>query len=107
VPNGFQGDVTNAIEQQVERFAPGFRDCVAARLVMGPKEFERLNENLVGGDIGGGAALLSQLLLRPTASMYRTPLNGVYLCSASTPPGPGVHGMCGYFAAEEALKSSF
>ncbi len=105
VPNGFSGNVTEAIEKQVERFAPGFRDCVAARSIMGPAEFERHNANLVGGDIGGGAANLGQLFLRPTASLYRTPLDGVYLCSASTPPGPGVHGMCGYFAAEAALKA--
>jgi phytoene dehydrogenase-like protein len=106
VPNGFQGDVTDAIERQVERFAPGFLNCIAARRVTKPLEFEQQNQNLVGGDIGGGAGLLSQLLLRPTASMYRTPLQGIYLCSASTPPGPGVHGMCGYFAAEAALKNS-
>jgi phytoene dehydrogenase-like protein len=106
VPNGFHGDVTEAIEKQVERYAPGFKDCIAARSIMRPMEFERYNQNLVGGDIGGGAGILSQLLLRPTASMYRTPLSGVYLCSASTPPGPGVHGMCGYFGAEAALKNS-
>jgi phytoene dehydrogenase-like protein len=105
VPNGFEGDVTEIIESQVERFAPGFRDCIAARRVMKPLEFEQQNENLVGGDVGGGAGLLSQLLLRPTASMYRTPLKGIYLCSSSTPPGPGVHGMCGYYAAEAALSS--
>ncbi len=97
--------MTEAIEKQVERFAPGFRDCVAARFIMGPAEFEQHNANLVGGDIGGGAANLGQLFLRPTASLYRTPLDGIYLCSASTPPGPGVHGMCGYFAAEAALKA--
>ena len=106
VPNGFKGDITQAIEDQVEGFAPGFRDCIAARSVMTPADLERHNANLVGGDIGGGAALLSQLFLRPTASMYRTPLPGVYLCSSSTPPAPGVHGMCGYFAAEAALKFS-
>ena len=104
VPNGFRGDVTEAIEKQVERYAPGFRDCIAARSIMGPAEFERHNPNLIGGDIGGGAAFLSQLFLRPTASLYRTPAAGVYLCSASTPPGAGVHGMCGYFAAEAALR---
>jgi phytoene dehydrogenase-like protein len=104
VPNGFKGDITQSIEDQVERFAPGFRDCIAARSVMTPADFEQHNANLIGGDIGGGAALLSQLFLRPTASMYRTPLKGVYLCSSSTPPGPGVHGMCGYFAAEAAFK---
>jgi phytoene dehydrogenase-like protein len=104
VPNGFRGNVTEAIEKQVERFAPGFRDCIAARSAMGPAEMERHNPNLIGGDIGGGAAYLSQLFLRPTASLYRTPLDGVFLCSSSTPPAPGVHGMCGYFAAEAALK---
>ena len=106
VPNGFRGNVTEALENQVERYAPGFRDCVAARSVIGPAEFEQHNANLVGGDIGGGAAFLSQLFLRPTASLYRTPLPGIYLCSASTPPAPGVHGMCGYFAAEAALRHS-
>ncbi len=106
VPNGFQGNIAQTIEDQVERFAPGFRGCIAARSIMTPTEFEQHNANLIGGDIGGGAALLSQLFLRPTASMYRTPLRDVYLCSSSTPPGPGVHGMCGYFAAEAALKFS-
>ena len=96
--------MVEAIEQQVERYAPGFRDCIAARSIMGPTEFERHNPNLIGGDIGGGAAFLGQLFLRPTARLYRTPAAGVYLCSASTPPGAGVHGMCGYFAAEAALK---
>lgn len=105
VPNGYTGDVTRAIEDQVERFAPGFRDCILARSVMSPIDLEKHNANLVGGDIGGGAALLSQLFLRPTASMYRTPIEGVYLCSSSTPPGAGVHGMCGFFAAEMALET--
>ncbi|HZU29862.1 MAG TPA: NAD(P)/FAD-dependent oxidoreductase [Candidatus Angelobacter sp.] len=104
VPNGYSGNMTEAIENQVERFAPGFRDCIAARSVMGPVEFEQHNANLIGGDIGGGVADLGQLFLRPTASLYKTPLKGVYLCSASTPPAPGVHGMCGYFAAQAALK---
>jgi phytoene dehydrogenase-like protein len=104
VPNGFIGNVTQAIENQVERFAPGFKDCIAARSVMGPAEMEQHNPNLIGGDIGGGAAYLSQMFLRPTASLYRTPLDGVFLCSSSTPPAQGVHGMCGYFAAEAALK---
>jgi phytoene dehydrogenase-like protein len=105
VPNGYTGDMTKAIEDQIERFAPGFRDCVIARSVMSPADLEKHNPNLVGGDIGGGAALLSQLFLRPTASMYRTPLPGMYLCSSSTPPGAGVHGMCGFFAAEATLKA--
>jgi phytoene dehydrogenase-like protein len=104
VPHGYAGNMTEMIEKQVERFAPGFRDCIAARSIMGPAELERHNPNLIGGDISGGAAMLSQLFLRPTASLYRTPLDGVYLCSSSTPPAPGVHGMCGYFAAEAALK---
>jgi phytoene dehydrogenase-like protein len=104
VPNGYAGNLADTIERQVERFAPGFRDCIAARSIMGPAELERHNPNLIGGDISGGAAYLSQLFLRPTASLYRTPLEGVFLCSSSTPPAPGVHGMCGYFAAEAALK---
>lgn len=106
VPNGSREDITDRIESQVERFAPGFRDCISARSILGPLDFEQHNPNLVGGDIAGGAPILSQLFLRPTASMYRTPLKNVYLCSSSTPPGPGVHGMCGYFAAEAALSSS-
>jgi phytoene dehydrogenase-like protein len=104
VPSGYTGDMTAAIENQVERFAPGFRDCILARSVMGPIALERHNPNLVGGDVAGGAMCLGQLFLRPTASLYRTPLPKTYLCSSSTPPGPGVHGMCGYFAAEAALK---
>jgi phytoene dehydrogenase-like protein len=104
VPNGFTGDMTHAIENQVERFAPGFRDRILARSVMGPVALERHNPNLVGGDISGGAMNFGQLFLRPTSSLYQTPLPGVYLCSASTPPGAGVHGMCGFWAAESALK---
>jgi phytoene dehydrogenase-like protein len=104
VPNGFTGSMAEAIEGQVERFAPGFRDCITARSIIGPKELEQHNSNLIGGDIGGGAPVPGQLFLRPTASLYVTPIKGVYLCSASTPPGPGVHGMCGYFAAEAALR---
>lgn len=104
VPNGYSGDMTAAIEKQVERFAPGFSDCIVARSVMGPAELERHNPNLVGGDIAGGAASLGQLFLRPTASTYTTPLPGIYLCSSSTPPGPGVHGMCGYWAAERVIR---
>jgi phytoene dehydrogenase-like protein len=104
VPNGFRGDMAEEMESQVERFAPGFRDCIAARSIKGPADLEQMNPNFVGGDIAGGAVFLSQLFLRPTASLYRVPLNGVYLCSSSTPPGPGVHGMCGYFAAEAALR---
>jgi len=105
VPNGYTGDMTATIERQVERFAPGFRDCILARSVMGPRELEAHDPNVVGGDIGGGAPVFSQLFLRPTASTYRTPISGVYLCSSSTPPGPGVHGMCGYWAAEAVMRS--
>jgi phytoene dehydrogenase-like protein len=106
VPNGYAGDMTAAIERQVERFAPGFHECILARSVMGPAELERHNPNLIGGDIAGGALTLSQLFLRPTASTYTTPLAGVYLCSSSTPPGPAVHGMCGYWAAERVIRDT-
>jgi len=103
VPNGFSGDLTQAIESQVERFAPGFRDCILARRTTSPAAFESWNANLVGGDLSGGAMTLKQLLFRPTSSQYRTPRKGLYLCSASTPPGGGVHGMCGHHAAQAAL----
>jgi phytoene dehydrogenase-like protein len=105
VPNGSTVDMTSRVEAQIERFAPGFRDCIAARHVMNTAEMERGNPNLVGGDIGGGAADLRQLIARPTLSLhpYATPIDGVYLCSSSTPPGIGVHGMCGYHAAQAAL----
>ncbi len=104
VPNGFDGDMQDAIESQIERFAPGFRDCILARKVSTPAQFEAWNANLIGGDVSGGAMTLSQLLFRPTIWQYRTPVKGLYLCSASTPPGGGVHGMCGYYAAKTALK---
>jgi phytoene dehydrogenase-like protein len=105
VPNGSAVDMTDAIENQVERFAPGFRELVLGRSAHGPAAMERHNENLVGGDIAGGYAGLSQFLRRPVLSSrpWRTPLPGVYLCSASTPPGAGVHGMGGYHAARIAL----
>src|SRR5205807_1082364 len=95
-----------ACESQIERFAPGFRDRVIARHVMSPATLERHNENLVGGDIGGGSNELSHLFTRPVARVvpYSTPVSGLYLCSSSTPPGGGVHGMCGYFAAKAALQ---
>ena len=106
VPNGSAEDMTERIEAQVERFAPGFRELVLARHSMGPTELEAHNRNLVGGDLNGGAMDLGQLLFRPArkAVPYRTPLRGVYLCSASTPPGGGVHGMCGCSAARVALR---
>jgi phytoene dehydrogenase-like protein len=104
VPNGSQFEMAERIEQQIERFAPGFRERVLARSVMTPSMFERHNANLVGGDISGGANDLWQLLLRPTLRHYSTPIRGLYLCSSSTPPGGGVHGMCGYHAARMALR---
>jgi len=103
VPNGFTGSAQELIEDQVERFAPGFRDCVLARKVWSTAAFERWNPNLVGGDLSGGAMSISQLIFRPTVSQYRTPKKGLYLCSASTPPGGAVHGMCGHLAAKAAL----
>ena len=107
VPNGSPVDMTERIESQVERFAPGFRDRILARSARGPADLERSNPNCVGGDINGGLADLRQLLTRPVVrlSPYSTPLPGVFLCSASTPPGGGVHGMCGYHAARAALRS--
>jgi len=106
VPNGSSVDMTDRVERQVERFAPGFRERILARSALGPADLERLNPNYVGGDINGGAADLRQLLTRPVArrSPYTTPLPGVFLCSSSTPPGGGVHGMCGYHAAAAALR---
>lgn len=104
VPNGSTGDYSDAIERQVERFAPGFRSRILARAVFSPAALESHNANLVGGDVAGGAMDLRQFFLRPTRQLYRTPLRGVYLCSASTPPGGGVHGMCGYNAAARALE---
>ena len=106
VPNGSREDLTARIEAQVERFAPGFGETILGRHTMNPAEMEARNANLVGGDINGGSADVRQLFLRPTAGMYRTPAEGVYLCSASTPPGGGVHGMCGYHAARLALRRS-
>jgi phytoene dehydrogenase-like protein len=104
VPNGSPLDYTEAIERQVERFAPGFRDVVLARHVLDPAALEAQNANLVGGDIGGGAATLRQLFFRPTRRLYGTPDPAVFICSSSTPPGGGVHGMCGFHAAQAALK---
>ena len=106
VPNGSSVDMREQIEAQIERFAPGFHDCIIERSLMTPADLERSNANLVGGDIAGGAADVAQLYARPVLSLhpYRTPLDGVFLCSSSTPPGVGVHGMCGFHAAEEALR---
>jgi phytoene dehydrogenase-like protein len=102
VPNGSTVDMTDAMEEQVERFAPGFRERILARHVMPPAALERINPNLVGGDFNGGALDGLQMFVRPTRRLYRTPLAGVYFCSSSTPPGGGVHGMCGYNAAKLA-----
>ena len=106
VPSGSRRDMTNAIESQVERYAPGFRDLIAARSAMDSAEVERRNPNYVGGDIIGGVQDLRQLYTRPVARPvpYSTPVPGLFICSSSTPPGGGVHGMCGYWAARAALR---
>jgi phytoene dehydrogenase-like protein len=105
VPSGSTVDMSGRIEAQIERFAPGFRDLILARSVRTAADMERYNPNDVGGDVSGGAATLRQTFFRPTArwNPYRTSLRGVYLCSSSTPPGGGVHGMCGDWAARAAL----
>lgn len=107
VPNGSREDMTGRIEAQIERFAPGFRDLILARSVRGPLEIERHNPNYAGGDINGGVQDLRQLYTRPAVrwNPYTTPVDGLYLCSSATPPGGGVHGMCGYWAARSALKT--
>jgi phytoene dehydrogenase-like protein len=104
VPNGSTVDMTARMEAQIERFAPGFRDCILARHVSPPATLEAMDANLVGGDISGGAYTVRQFAFRPTASGYSTGTPKLYLCSASTPPGGGVHGMCGYHAARQALR---
>lgn len=105
VPHGSNVDMTDRIEAQIERFAPGFRDCILARHSRSAPQMEAYNPNYVGGDIAGGVQDLRQLFTRPTFSLtpYATPIKGLYLCSSSTPPGGGVHGMCGYFAARTVL----
>ena len=107
LPNGSREDMTERIEAQIERFAPGFRELILARSVHGPLEIERYNPNYVGGDINGGVQDLRQLYTRPAIRLnpYSTPVEGLYLCSSATPPGGGVHGMCGYWAARSALKA--
>jgi phytoene dehydrogenase-like protein len=104
VPHASVTDMVSRIEQQIERFAPGFRQRVIGRAITRPADLEHRNANFVGGDIGAGAVTLGQLFTRPTWRTYSTPLRGLYICSASTPPGVGVHGMCGYFAAQRALR---
>ncbi len=109
VPNGSEVDMSAHIEGQVERFAPGFRSLVLARHVMDTHVMEAYNANYVGGDIAGGRQQPFGMLLRPLGRWrpYTTPALGVYVCSASTPPGPGVHGMCGYYAARRAIRDGF
>lgn len=109
VPNGSANDMTEVITRQVERFAPGFRDTIRATHTFSTTEMERYNANYIGGDINGGVVNIAQLFNRPALrfSPYRTSAKGVYICSASTPPGGGVHGMCGYHAAKRALTDIF
>jgi phytoene dehydrogenase-like protein len=109
VPNGSQMDMTERIEKQVERFAPGFRERILARHAMNTAQLEEYNPNYIGGDINGGIIDAGQLFTRPALrfSPYRTSAKGMYICSSSTPPGGGVHGMCGYYAARKALKEVF
>jgi phytoene dehydrogenase-like protein len=104
VPNGSTVDMQDLLENQIERFAPGFRDCVLARHISSPATMEKMDANLIGGDISGGAMDLRQFLFRPTRRHYATSARGLYLCSSSTPPGGGVHGMCGYHAATLAAS---
>jgi len=109
VPNGSTVDMTTIIEKQVERFAPGFRDLILAKHVMNTVQIEEYNPNYIGGDINGGVIDLGQLFTRPALrwSPYKTSAKGIYICSSSTPPGGGGHGMCGYYAAKRALKDVF
>jgi phytoene dehydrogenase-like protein len=109
VPNGWRGDLTAAVERQLERFAPGFRDTVLARTVSGPAEVAARNPNNLGGDIAVGRCDRLRLVFRPTLTPvpYATPNPAIFLCSSATPPGPGVHGMCGYHAADSALRRAF
>ncbi len=109
VPNGSVRDMTAAIEQQVERFAPGFRDLILAKHTMNTQQIEAYNPNYIGGDINGGVMDIKQLFTRPALrfSPYRTSSKGLYICSSSTPPGGGVHGMCGFHAAKRALNDLF
>ncbi|HEY2384820.1 MAG TPA: NAD(P)/FAD-dependent oxidoreductase [Terriglobia bacterium] len=106
VPNGSTADMTGRIEAQIERFAPGFRDCIIGRHTISATDYEAYNPNLIGGDISGGLMNIRQVLARPTLRRfpYRTPVPGLFICSSSTPPGGAVHGMCGYHAARAALS---
>ncbi len=106
VPNGSTEDMTDRIEAQIERFAPGFRNRILARATRNAVQMEQYNPNYVGGDINGGVQDLGQLFTRPVPRLdpYATPTSGIFLCSSATPPGGGVHGMCGYFAAQSVLR---
>jgi phytoene dehydrogenase-like protein len=104
VPHGSKVNMLEKLEEQIDRFAPGFRECILARRVFFPADLESMDANLVGGDIAGGAMDIGQLLFRPTWRHYATSARDIYICSASTPPGGGVHGMCGYHAAKMALS---
>jgi phytoene dehydrogenase-like protein len=104
VPNGSAFDMLEALEAQIERFAPGFRTCILARRVFSPAALEKMDANLIGGDISGGSMDIHQFLFRPTWRHYATSAEDIYLCSSSTPPGGGVHGMCGYHAARLAAE---
>jgi phytoene dehydrogenase-like protein len=109
VPNGSTVDMTEQIEKQVERFAPGFLNLVLARHTMNTSQMEGYNPNYIGGDINGGMIDIKQLFTRPALrlSPYKTSAKGIYICSSSTPPGGGVHGMCGFHAAKKALQDVF
>jgi len=104
LPNGSQVNMLERLENQIERFAPGFRECILARHVFSPADLESMDANLVGGDIAGGLMDIRHFIFRPTAGHYATSAHHIYICSASTPPGGGVHGMCGYHAAKMALS---
>ena len=104
VPNGSEFDMRETLEAQIERFAPGFRECILARRVFNPAGLQKMDANLIGGDISGGSMDFRQFLFRPTWRQYATSAKDIYLCSSSTPPGGGVHGMCGYHAARLAVK---
>ncbi|MOA21911.1 hypothetical protein D3C78_1424290 [compost metagenome] len=109
VPNGSTRDVSVAVENQIERFAPGFRERITAKSTMNTAQLEAYNPNYIGGDINGGIIDIRQLFTRPTVQLkpYRTSDQQIYICSSSTPPGGGVHGMCGYHAAKTMLKDRF
>lgn len=109
VPNGSEKDMTEVIENQIERFAPGFKETIISKSTMNTKQFESYNANYLGGDINGGAQFFNQLFGRPVLKWdpYKIPENSMYICSSSTPPGGGVHGMCGYNAAQSVLKNEF